>query len=58
MYLCNWPLRRIMEFFPDKENKIRVVGVKTGKVIFKRFITENIFITIEKLSTTLCILFM
>ena len=45
MSVCNFPLRRIIVVFPDKDNKIWVVSVKTRKAMFKRPITKNILIT-------------
>ncbi|GFV00722.1 integrase catalytic domain-containing protein [Trichonephila clavipes] len=34
--VCNWPLGRILEVYHGKDNKIRVVLVKTKNGIFKR----------------------
>ncbi|GFW36481.1 integrase catalytic domain-containing protein [Trichonephila clavipes] len=38
--VCNWPLGRILEVYHGKDNKIRVVLVKTKNGIFKRPITK------------------
>ena len=38
--ICNWSVGRIVELFPGKDNKVRVIGVKTKKGIFKRPITK------------------
>ncbi|GFU22225.1 integrase catalytic domain-containing protein [Trichonephila clavipes] len=38
--VCNWPLARSLEVYQGKDNKIRVVLVKTKNGIFKRPITK------------------
>lgn len=38
--VCNWPLGRLVEVFPGKDGKIRVVDVKTQHGVFKRPISK------------------
>ena len=44
----NWSFSRIVELFPGRENKVRVIAVKTKKDVFKKPITKICILPLAK----------